>query len=174
MATQVQFRRGTTEQNNGFTGALAELSVDTTLNVVRVHNGSTQGGYALVGATASQTLTNKVYQGTSVSVTGTVTAAGAVINGDLTVTGNVTTVNSNVVTINDKFINLANNAATSAAADGSGIGVGPLASEYASITYNSTNNNWSISNGANISGAVGVTGNITGIDIPGYRIFKAS
>ena len=59
MPTQVQFRRGTTTQNNSFTGAVGELSVDTTLKVLRVHDGSTAGGQALIGATATQTLTNK-------------------------------------------------------------------------------------------------------------------
>jgi hypothetical protein len=59
MPTQVQFRRGTTTQNNNFTGATGEISIDTTLKVLRVHDGSTAGGSALVGATANQTLTNK-------------------------------------------------------------------------------------------------------------------
>ena len=59
MPTILQFRRGTTSQNNSFTGAAGELSVDTDLEVVRVHDGSTVGGFALVGAVAAQTLTNK-------------------------------------------------------------------------------------------------------------------
>lgn len=59
MPTVVQFRRGTTTQNNNFLGAAGELSVDTDLEVVRVHDGSTTGGFALVGAAAAQTLTNK-------------------------------------------------------------------------------------------------------------------
>lgn len=45
MPTQVQFRRGTTSQNDNFTGAVGELSVDTTLDQLRLHDGSTQGGY---------------------------------------------------------------------------------------------------------------------------------
>ncbi len=59
MPTQVQFRRGTTVQNNSFTGAVGEITVDTTLDVLRVHDGSTAGGFALVGANSSQILTNK-------------------------------------------------------------------------------------------------------------------
>lgn len=50
MATQVQFRRGTTSQNNAFTGAVGELSVNTDLNRLRVHDGSTSGGYELANA----------------------------------------------------------------------------------------------------------------------------
>jgi len=47
MPTQVQFRRGTTTQNDNFTGAVGEISVDTTLDTVRVHDGSTAGGHRL-------------------------------------------------------------------------------------------------------------------------------
>ena len=47
MPTQVQWRRGTTTQNNSFTGAEGEISVDTTLDTIRVHDGSTAGGHRL-------------------------------------------------------------------------------------------------------------------------------
>jgi len=47
MPTQVQFRRGTTAQNNSFTGAAGELSVNTSNNTIRVHDGSTTGGFEL-------------------------------------------------------------------------------------------------------------------------------
>ena len=59
MPTTLQFRRGNTTQNNSFTGAAGEITVDTTLNTLRVHDGSTAGGTATVGLTATQTLTNK-------------------------------------------------------------------------------------------------------------------
>jgi len=47
MPTQVQFRRGTTAQNNAFTGAIGELSVNTSNNTIRVHDGTTVGGFEL-------------------------------------------------------------------------------------------------------------------------------
>ena len=47
MPTVLQFRRGTTTQNNSFTGTAGELSVDTTLDTLRIHDGSTAGGFAL-------------------------------------------------------------------------------------------------------------------------------
>jgi len=60
MPTILQFRRGTTAQNNNYTGSLGELTVDTDLYVLRVHDGSTAGGnLALVGDSSTQTLTNK-------------------------------------------------------------------------------------------------------------------
>ena len=48
MATQVQFRRGTTSQTSGFTGAVGEVTVNTDLNTTVVHDGSTAGGFPLL------------------------------------------------------------------------------------------------------------------------------
>ena len=53
MAVTVQFRRGTTAQNNSFTGSVGELSVNTTTNTIRVHDGSTAGGHELMKADAT-------------------------------------------------------------------------------------------------------------------------
>jgi fibronectin-binding autotransporter adhesin len=41
---RVQLRRGTTAENNAFTGASGELTVDTTKKTIRVHDGATAGG----------------------------------------------------------------------------------------------------------------------------------
>lgn len=59
MPTQLQFRRGTTAQNNSFTGAAGEISVDTTIDTLRLHDGATAGGFEMVTLGATQTLTNK-------------------------------------------------------------------------------------------------------------------
>jgi len=48
MSTQVQYRRGTAAENDAFTGALAEITVDTTNLTLRVHDGVTPGGTALL------------------------------------------------------------------------------------------------------------------------------
>lgn len=53
MPTQVQFRRGTTAQNNNFTGAAGELSVNTSNNSIRVHDGSSAGGFELANMNRS-------------------------------------------------------------------------------------------------------------------------
>ncbi len=53
MAVTVQFRRGTATQNNAFTGAAGEISVNTTNNSTRVHDGSTQGGHEVMKADAT-------------------------------------------------------------------------------------------------------------------------
>lgn len=54
MATQVQLRRGNTNQTNAFTGALAEITIDTDKNTVVVHDGSTAGGFPLALESAQQ------------------------------------------------------------------------------------------------------------------------
>ena len=59
MPTALQFRRGTTSQNNSFTGAVGEISVDTTLDTLRIHDGSQAGGFEITQNAAAQTLTNK-------------------------------------------------------------------------------------------------------------------
>ena len=86
----------------------------------------------------------------------TVSTSGNVTTGNLTVNGNITYVNSNVVTINDKFINVANNAATSGAANGGGLGVGPVDAEYATLTFNNGTTAW------NTNIPLSVNGNVTG------------
>jgi len=44
---QVKLRRGTATEHNTFTGAEGEVTVDTTNDTLRVHNGSTAGGIRL-------------------------------------------------------------------------------------------------------------------------------
>jgi hypothetical protein len=75
MSTQVQFRRGTTTQNNAFTGAVAELTYDTDAKTLRIHDGSTPGGGSVVvTTTATQGLLNKtlstgsVWNGNAISL----------------------------------------------------------------------------------------------------------
>lgn len=45
MATQLQLRRGTTAENDVFTGAVGELTMDTDTNGIRIHDGNTTGGF---------------------------------------------------------------------------------------------------------------------------------
>ena len=57
MATEIKSRRGTAAQHDdstGFTGAEGELTVDTTNDTVRVHDGSTKGGHRLAKYTEVQ------------------------------------------------------------------------------------------------------------------------
>jgi len=47
MAKQIQFRRGTTTEHETFIGAPGEVTVDTDMNTLRVHDGVTPGGTPL-------------------------------------------------------------------------------------------------------------------------------
>ncbi len=67
MPTALQLRRGNTSQNNSFTGAVGEVSVDTDKDTLRVHDGSTAGGFEVVTTTATQTLTNKTLTSPNIS-----------------------------------------------------------------------------------------------------------
>lgn len=60
MAKQVQFRRGTTSEHATFTGAVGEVTVDTTKDTLVVHDGALAGGYPLARATGDQLFTNVV------------------------------------------------------------------------------------------------------------------
>ena len=67
MPTVVQFRRGTTTQNENFTGAAGEISIDTQAGTLRVHNGIDEGGSniasvsyvtAAIGALSANSITS--------------------------------------------------------------------------------------------------------------------
>ena len=44
MAKKLQILRGTTAQNDAYTGSIGELTMDTEKVEVRIHDGTTQGG----------------------------------------------------------------------------------------------------------------------------------
>ncbi len=72
MPTQVQFRRGTAAQNNSFTGAVGELTIDTSTYAIRVHDGITAGGAALqptLNLTNAQRLSTTPARGQFILVT---------------------------------------------------------------------------------------------------------
>ena len=79
MTKLVQFRRGTTSDHvvgAGYTGAVAEVTVDTTNNTVRVHDGTTKGGHELVGVAVTQRIINKDIVSIGLSATGISTFSG--------------------------------------------------------------------------------------------------
>ena len=59
MAKVLQMRRGTTAQNDAFTGAEGELTVDTTAKTLRVHDGATAGGTVLAKKSEIPDITGK-------------------------------------------------------------------------------------------------------------------
>ena len=93
MATQVQFRKGTQSEIDAFTGANAEIVVNTSNNSVVVQNGSTAGGFeamrsdlanANAGSAALTTasLTTGALTATTLNVNGLVTSDGLTVDGN--------------------------------------------------------------------------------------------
>jgi hypothetical protein len=177
MSTQVQYRRGTNAQNAAFTGALAEITVDTTNGTLRVHDGITAGGsniatVAYVTAQIGALSANSISDGTSslaviasggnirANVAGstvqTISAGLVAITGDLSVTGNAT-LSGNI--LGDR---IQNGTTTIDIQTPSG---------NANITVGATSNVAVFSaTGANITGTLGVSGNITGGNLSGTSI----
>jgi hypothetical protein len=169
MATQIQYRRGTNSQNAAFTGALGEITVDTTNGTLRVHNGITAGGsniatVAYVAAQISALSSNSITDGTSnvrvfangnvtTSVGGSanvlnITSTGAIITGDLTVTGNAT-LSGNI--LGDRIQNGNTNIDIEVAGGNANISVGGVSN----IAVFSTT-------GMFVTGVASVSGNVTG------------
>jgi hypothetical protein len=140
--------------------SVAGANVSGTVGLAQYVTQNAQANITSVGTLTSLSVSGNTTSG-NISAVGNINGANlnisndALILGNLTVNGNTTFINSNVVTINDKFINLANNAATPSAANGGGIGIGPIASEYATLTYDYLANTWNTNIG------LGVNGNVT-------------
>ena len=114
MPTILQLRRGTTAENAAYTGAAGEITVDTTLNKVLLHDGSTAGGNTTVGSLQGNIQLGKTAAGeidtssgnlTIDSAGGTITLDDNVtISGNLTVSGTTTTVDSTTISIQNAFV----------------------------------------------------------------------
>lgn len=114
MPTALQFRRGTTAQNNSFTGAVGEVSIDTQLDTIRVHDGSTAGGFELTQNAATQTLSNKTIALGSNTVSGTTAQFNTALSDGsfATLAGSETLTNKTINASNNTLSNIANSALT--------------------------------------------------------------
>lgn len=61
MSRQIQIRRGSAAENDNFTGAIGEITMDTTNKTLRVHDGETVGGTVLAKQSEIPDLTNADY-----------------------------------------------------------------------------------------------------------------
>ena len=115
MATQLKIRRGSTAQTAVFTGASAEITVDTSKNTVVVHDGLTAGGHPLAlqvttqADIASFSVTNNTIASSSDTinflpsgVNPTIYQGKILVNNNLTISSNViqTTVSGSDLNIN--------------------------------------------------------------------------
>ena len=98
-------------------------------------------------------------------VTTAITVDGAtnkvIISGDLQVDGDTTTLNTTNLVVEDAKIIIADNATTSAAADGAGIYIGDDTSPVESISYAHTGTKWVLSTNTSVSGTLAVSGTST-------------
>ena len=78
-------------------------------------------------------------------------ATDVVIGGNLTVNGTTTTLNTATLDVEDLNITVASGAADAAAANGAGLTV---AGANATITYDSTNDEWDLNKDINVTGSV--------------------
>jgi hypothetical protein len=174
MPTVVQFRRGTTAQNNAFTGAAGEISVDTTLGTIRVHNG-TVGGNILASIDAVQTLSNKTLA--TPTVTGTLTSTGlintsgnisaAILNsgainstGLINTTGNIVCASISAGTYVGLSSNKINTNASNVTVDTSWVNVAVNGSNVAALGAESQLNLLSTAATSSSTGALVVTGGV--------------
>lgn len=63
MSKRIQLRRGTASENSSFTGAVGEVTVDTTNKTLRVHDDTTVGGTALAKVSQLPTSASATTQG---------------------------------------------------------------------------------------------------------------
>ena len=159
MTKQVQLRRGTTAEHTVFTGAVGELTIDTTRDIAIVHDGVKVGGHELVGVAAT---------------------AQSIVNKDGVGIG-TTNARSPLTVIGDSFISGVSTFTSGVGTDGIGIGgtvvyvdgnarvIGTLSVGSSTITLNGDTNTISVEN---ISAGIINVGNITvnRIDILGIGL----
>ena len=152
MATQIQYRRGTGIQNDAFTGALGEVTVDTTNKTIRVHDGVAVGGsniatVAYVSAQLSSLSANKINQNAS-NVTVTASFVNVAVNG------------TNVAAFSSQSLSTTGLINTSGNIICSVLDAGSI--ECTGIVYaNSTAQSTSTTTGAlEVAGGVGIVGNL--------------
>ena len=83
MAIQIQLRQGTATEHNSFTGAVGEVTVDTTNKILRLHDGTTAGGFPVAARANNDGTISLIKQDGTVSTT---IPANGLLNNTLTST----------------------------------------------------------------------------------------
>jgi len=160
MATQIQWRRGTTAQTASFTGAVGEITVDTDKNTLVVHDNSTVGGFA--SARESAVTSNAIF---SQAAFNTANASFLQANTPSYVA------NSAAIYANGAFAaaNAADSKATSAGSYANSAFlqantpsyIANSAASYANAAFTRANNSINANTGGTIVGDLNISGNLT-------------
>lgn len=79
---EIQFKRGTTAQNDTYTGTAGSLSLDTELNQLRIHDGLTVGGFLVPASSSIQDIQTQIDNLGITDISGLETALAAKIATD--------------------------------------------------------------------------------------------
>ena len=107
MSRSIQLRRGTAAEHENFTGAIGEVTMDTTNKTLRVHDGETVGGTAL---TKQQELFNGLNNKLNIDLDNLSSTAKATLvalcmpDYDHQIVGTNTTANTYITCQNDSFV----------------------------------------------------------------------
>jgi hypothetical protein len=155
MATQIQWRRGTTAQTASFTGAVGEATVDTSKNTFVIHDGTTAGGFPLARESALSANASQIQASFNQANTAFIaaTSAGIYANGAF-VSSNiiqtyVTSANANISLL-FSYVNTANANITAAFA-AANAATETDATQNASITASFTQANTAVNNALSAS-----------------------
>ena len=173
MSTQIQYRRGTSTEHQSFTGAVGEITIDTTLNSIRVHDGSTLGGVLISRAqdtVASFTHANSAYDKANSAYNHANTkfaSAGGTISGDVTVTGNLTVTgyqvyaNTTVALIQDNIVTLnASIGQSSTPTSNAGIEIDRGSLANVQLLWNESSDKWTFTNDGTIYDDIAAAGRL--------------
>ena len=157
MAKIVKKRRGTTVEHSTFTGAIGELTVNTDLDTVVVHDGETVGGFSLARSDGSN-LTGSSAGSiglAELNISGAAGTAGQVLSTDGS--GNLTFISLSTTTIGGDLSGTISNAQIKE----NTVGVTELnVADGAANTYLTTDGSGNLS-----FGAINVTGATTGFAV---------
>lgn len=93
MAMQILFLRGNTAQNDAYTGPLGSITLDTQARRIRLHNGTTVGGFAqLVNLEDLDALQIQINNLGIADIAGLQAALTALENADIALDGRITTI----------------------------------------------------------------------------------
>ena len=160
MATQIQWRRGNTAQTATFTGAVAEITVDTDKKTIVVHDGTTSGGIPLaLESSLSANSISVIAAFAKANAANVLAQAGSTLANTANTTADAAFAKANAANVlaqaGSTLANTANTTADAAFAKANAANV------LAQSAFARANNSLNVQSGGTITGDTTVTGNLT-------------